>query len=176
MSLHPHHHHHSCSHNGADRLREQEARCPKPENRQRVGVLVWFRLGSSRSRRSRGCSSDEESSAASPPSTVPPLLPASTSHSAAPVSSPPASLPSLPPFPPCQCDPWLVFRGRLAEAAENGEYLQIRQTGVGGLSSATTAHSPPLVNHYGCDRKDAGQRRKSQRGKAARPCAKGFSG
>lgn len=96
MSLHPHHHH-SCSHNGADRLREQEAKCPKPENsRQRVGVLVWFRLGSSRSRRSRGCSSDEESSAASPPSTVPPLLPASTSHSAAPVSSPPASLPSLP--------------------------------------------------------------------------------
>lgn len=95
--LHPHHHHHSCSHNGADRLREQEARCPKPENsRQRAGVLVWFRLGSSRSRRSRGCSADEESPAASLPSTVPPLLPASTSHSAAPVSSPPASLPSLP--------------------------------------------------------------------------------
>lgn len=173
MSLHPHHHH-SCSQNGADRLREQEARCPKPENsRQRVGVLVWSRLGSGRSRRSRGCSSDEESSAASPPSTVPPLLPASTSHSAAPVSSPPASLPSL----PANVIHGLCSGGDLLRQRKTGNIYRSVRRGAGGLSSATTAaHSPPLVNHYGCDRKDAGQRRKSQRGKAARPCAKGFSG
>lgn len=126
-------------------------------------TLVWFWLGSSRSRRYCGCSSDEESSAAWPPSTNPLPLPASTSHSAAPVSS------TLPSSPPCQCDPWLVFRRRLAEAAENGGIFT--DPSDGGLSSATTAHSPPLVNHCGCDRKDGGRRHKSQRGEAARPCA-----
>lgn len=181
--LHPHHHHHSCSHNGADRLREQEARCPKPENsRQRAGVLVWFRLGSSRSRRSRGCSADEESPAASLPSTVPPLLPASTSHSAAPVSSPPASLPSLPAnVIHCLCSSGdLLRQGKTANI-----YRSVRRgwwragVGLGGGGVELCYYctlTAALVNHCGCDRKDAGQRRKSQPGKAARPCAKGFSG
>lgn len=129
---------------------------------------VWFWLGSSRSRRSCGCSSDEESSAGS--------LPFNQSSTSAGLNlsfgCTCQALTLRPPHlsPPANVIHGLCSGGDLLRQRETGEYLQIRQTG-GGLSSATTAHSPPLVNHCSCDRKDGGRRHESQRGEGARPCA-----
>lgn len=149
-------------HSEADRLREQNrgAWSQRTTDGQRPSwcrvVLALVQQG----RRTQCCSSDEESSAAPLPSTIPPvhtLSPGLTSHSAALVSSlqNPLHHPPHPtaPFPSCTLPMWSMACVPAGTCWDSGnrEYLQISQM---GLSSATTAHSPLLVNHC----KDARQR------------------